>query len=204
MKIKLSNTSKMPCKSWGIPAKYCNVGSRLAEIVGSICEECYAGKGAYNWPDVENAYQVRLDQFNENKVQWTESITKTLKRRKNTDFFRWFDSGDLQSVDMLESIVSVASATPETLHWLPTRETGILSAFIQKHGDCIPENLIIRISDNFFDSEPKKRTGILARFATSGASKTGNHNCPASEQQGKCGDCRKCWDKNERVVYKAH
>jgi len=55
MKIKLSNTSKMPCKSWGIPATKCITGKKLNKIAGSVCNGCYALKGAYSWPVVKNA-----------------------------------------------------------------------------------------------------------------------------------------------------
>ena len=33
----LSNPSKMPSYAWGISAKHCNVGSKLAKIKGTIC-----------------------------------------------------------------------------------------------------------------------------------------------------------------------
>ena len=33
----LSNTSKMPGKSWGINADRCITGAKLAEVEGSIC-----------------------------------------------------------------------------------------------------------------------------------------------------------------------
>ena len=41
----LSNPSKMPSYAWGISAKHCNVGSKLAKIKGTICNKCYALKG---------------------------------------------------------------------------------------------------------------------------------------------------------------
>ena len=43
----LSNTSKMPAYSWGISAKDCKTGSKLALIPGTICNKCYADKGFY-------------------------------------------------------------------------------------------------------------------------------------------------------------
>ena len=52
----LSQTSKMPCKSWGISAKECKTGGKLAKVEGTVCHGCYALKGAYVWPVVEKAH----------------------------------------------------------------------------------------------------------------------------------------------------
>ena len=40
----LSKPSKMPGWSYGIPAKECNIGSKLAKIPGTVCHGCYALK----------------------------------------------------------------------------------------------------------------------------------------------------------------
>ena len=45
----LSNPSKMPAYAWGISAKQCKVGSKLAKIKGTICNKCYALKGHYTF-----------------------------------------------------------------------------------------------------------------------------------------------------------
>ncbi len=46
-------------------------------------------------------------------------------------FFRWFDSGDLQSVEMVRDIVAVAERTPEIRHWLPTREYATVREYLR-------------------------------------------------------------------------
>ena len=55
----LSNTSKMPSYSWGIPIQYCVTGSKLALQEGTICNKCYAGKGCYVFPVVKAMYEKR-------------------------------------------------------------------------------------------------------------------------------------------------
>ena len=45
----LSNTSKMPCFSWGIPTRFCKRGKELQKDKSSICGSCYAMSGAYLW-----------------------------------------------------------------------------------------------------------------------------------------------------------
>jgi hypothetical protein len=41
----LSATTKMPCKSFNLPAWECKTGSKLAKIPGTVCHGCYAMKG---------------------------------------------------------------------------------------------------------------------------------------------------------------
>ena len=48
----LSNPSKMPSYAWGISAKKCITGSRLAKIDGTICNKCYALKNHYLFRNV--------------------------------------------------------------------------------------------------------------------------------------------------------
>ena len=55
----LSNPSKMPSYAWGISAKHCNVGSKLAKIKGTICNKCYALKGHYAFKNVFDAHEIR-------------------------------------------------------------------------------------------------------------------------------------------------
>ena len=59
----LSNPSKMPSYAWGIPIEYCNTGSKLAEIDGTICKKCYAGKGCYVFPVVKAMYEKRYAHY---------------------------------------------------------------------------------------------------------------------------------------------
>lgn len=209
MKIKLSRTSKMPCDSWGIPQSTCKTGNILAKLEGTICNACYAAKGAYSWPVVKNAYQTRLDQFNEDASEWTKTMISQFKRKRNFEYFRWFDSGDLQSLAMLSEIVAIAHAFPKTKFWLPTHEVKTVASYVRRYGPSWPDNLIIRLSDTHFDKQTAYN-GILAplfgsKLFKSGAVTEGQATCPAPQQNGECKACRACWDSNANyVTYKAH
>ena len=205
----LSTTSKMPCDSWGIPATTCKTGSKLAQIEGTVCSGCYALKGAYTWKDVNNAYSRRLEKWSETPTDiWIESMIVLIKsnQKRRSDYFRWFDSGDIQSIEMLEAIVKIAYALPTVKFWLPTKERKIVQQYIIKYGEhCLPDNLVIRISEYYVDSMPK--TGAWVRnikFSAVG-DKELQITCPSSNQHGRCDDCRKCWDSSiECVTYKRH
>jgi hypothetical protein len=65
----LSKPSKMPGWAYGIPAKECKVGSKLAKIPGTVCHGCYALKGCYVFPNVQAAQYKRLKAIDD--PRWT-------------------------------------------------------------------------------------------------------------------------------------
>ena len=193
----LSQTSKMPCLSWGISADHCKTGSKLAQIEGSICSTCYAQKGAYKWTPTKNAHERRLSLINTSG--WVDNMVSAIN---NADYFRWFDSGDLQTDEMLADIVRVAIATPETKHWLPTHEIFIVSRYLRKHGK-FPSNLIVRVSAAMVDGEPSKRVELTSTVHT--LDKPIGRECPSSKQGNKCADSRACWNPRiKNISYKYH
>ncbi|QDP49626.1 MAG: hypothetical protein Unbinned202contig1000_32 [Prokaryotic dsDNA virus sp.] len=206
----LSEPSKMPTFGISLPADKCNVGSKLSKVENSICSECYAKKGRYIFDNVQDAMLRRLKALN--NPNWIESMAflmnnKTIKKEgkeKGLKYFRWHDSGDLQNVRHLHMIVKVAEKTPKTKHWLPTRETEIVSQAI-KRGLKIPKNLTIRLSAMKFDKKAPETMAKKYGLNVSGASKKDTWTCPASKQKGECKECRQCWNKSVfNVIYKAH
>ena len=114
----LSNPSKMPSYAWGIPIEYCVTGSKLAEIEGTICNKCYAGKGCYVFPVVKAMYEKRYQAIE--LPEWVDYMAELLTQKyKNLDksrrYHRWFDSGDVQSLGHLMKIFEVCELTPLSL-----------------------------------------------------------------------------------------
>lgn len=201
----LSNPSKMPCYAWGIPAESCQIGNQLARIQESICASCYALKGFFRMPMVKQAYQRRLERFSD--PQWIEAMVKLVywqAAETGEPYFRWFDSGDLQSVEMLQQIAIVAEYTPEIRHWLPTREYRIVSAFLAQ--GAFPPNLTVRVSAHLVDASPPKLSELPTSTVHSDSADPVGHVCPAPEQKpANCGDCRACWGGEvENVSYQLH
>ena len=194
----VSKPGKMPCDAWSIPASKCITGSKLVNIPGSVCADCYALKGRNRFPVVQNAQQRRLTAYD--SPTWPQDMATSIN---GADHFRWFDSGDLQSLEMLESIADVAKLTPNTSHWLPTREKKIFRQFTRKHGD-FPANLCVRVSATMVDGDAPDfpNTSTVHRDK---ASQVNAFRCKAPQQAGKCGDCRACWDRDVQTVsYKWH
>ena len=193
---KLGKPSKMPGYAYGIPARACPVGAVLVKIQGSVCSGCYALKGRYVFPNVLNAQQKRLDSLKD--PRWVEALVYMITRR-NCDYFRWHDSGDIQGLWHLENIVEVARRCPDTKFWIPTRETKVVKQYLQQHG-AFPSNLVVRVSGAMIDGPPPPSFPNTSTVTTSGAP-----TCPAYQQGGVCGACRACWDPRVgNVSYPKH
>jgi len=190
----------MPGMSYGLPVSHCITGIKLSKIAGSVCSECYAQKGLYKIYEkqVVKAQDRRL--YSLSNPLWVEAMIVLLR---DQEWFRWHDSGDLQNLSHLEKIVEVCTKTPDTNYWLPTREYGIIKQYMRKN-KIIPENLVVRLSENFIDKFSADKIAKKMGCQTSGVSQT-KYTCPASLQGNSCGDCRKCWNKDVfSVVYKKH
>mgnify|MGYP003670067392 FL=1 len=190
----LSAPSKMPGPAFNLPASQCITGSKLVKVPGSTCSGCYALKGRYRFKNVQAALNRRLEKLHD--PRWIESMVTLIK---DQPWFRWHDSGDVQSVQHLKNIFEVCKRTPGTSHWLPTREARFLSLM---DPDVVPKNLKIVLSDHMNDQS----TAPSWWPYTSGV--TTSHDqvtCPASRQGNKCLDCRNCWDRGtKRVIYGKH
>jgi hypothetical protein len=183
----MTRTSKMPGLSYSLPAWECKTGAKLRKIPGSVCAGCYALKGNYTrYPAIKAAQYVRLKAINH--PDWVRAMVAQVKRQK---YFRWHDAGDLQSLEHLKKIFEVCRLTPDTKHWMPTREAQYLKLV---DPDTVPSNLIIRMSSHMIDQGP---VSFWPWTSTVGSS---SRTCPAPDQGGKCGDCRACWNRDIRNV----
>lgn len=194
----LSKTSKMPGYSISTPATDCKTGAQLAKIKGSVCSECYALKGSYRYPDVKTA--MRRRQAFMKSPKWVELMVETINRTRSP-YFRWFDSGDVQSVEHAEQILEVIELTPSKFHWIPTKEKKIWREALT--GRMVPNNAVIRLSAAMIDGEAPK--SFYNTSTVHKNKKPEGHICPAPSQGGKCGDCRACWNPEIlNVSYAAH
>jgi len=195
----------MPWYSWSIDARLCKTGGKLHEVEGSVCEKCYALRNNYNFPVVKNAQARRLaGSIHEDFVPAFILVLKTLfGRSKGENRFRWFDAGDLQDVKMLEKIRTIALATPEIVHYLPTKEPGIIAKALKK--GPFPPNLIVRIS-NPMVGQTFKAPPMGLSYSTVGVSSAQDSSvfhCPVSQQGNKCLTCRACWE-HMNINYHIH
>jgi hypothetical protein len=193
----LSQTTKMPCASWSIGNYNCQRGKVLRAQPGTVCSQCYAGKGFYPFsrvviPELAR-YRVMYDPL------FVSAMTALCKQLK---WFRWFDSGDLPRYEDLLNIVEICKRTPTCSFWLSTREIEMVAEYLGT-GNTFPDNLTVRISKDFIDTTdleipfPGTVIAIVSRLQRPDA-----FNCPATgdTDRRKCGYCRACWNKDIPVV----
>jgi hypothetical protein len=205
-----TRNSKMPGSSFAISAKHCNVGSKLAQIKGSTCHKCYALKIQNMRPSVDMGWTANLEKaqrlIETDAKRWIAFMVFQIDKaalKTGQPFHRWFDSGDLQSLAMLEAICAIASATPHIKHWLPTREAKLVRQYLTQNAS-FPSNLVVRVSSTMIGDAP-----IMGYSHTSTVHRKDNvpsgHVCPASTQGNACGSCRACWSLDvSNVSYPLH
>ncbi len=187
----LSAPSKMPGPAYNLPAVACITGAKLVKIPGSVCHGCYALKGRYRFPNVQQALQRRATSIKH--PDWIDAMVSLIMGHK---YFRWHDSGDIQSPEHLCKIFEVCKRTPSTKHWMPTREARFLKLLDPA---IIPSNLIIRMSSHMIDQGPVTFWPWTSTVSTS------TKTCPAQDQGNQCKSCRACWDRSvSNVTYPKH
>ena len=213
----LSKPSKMPWFSIGLPAKECKTGSKLRQVKGSTCYDCYALKGCYVFKVVQDAQYRRLAAVS--SPQWVQAMAHLINSKK-PNVFRWHDSGDVQDLDHLNKIYEVCRLTPTRRHWLPTRE-----AWIKEHVSRAPDNLIIRFSTPMIDQAapaswsntstvsslhsvndcPAFRTDKAGTVHSLEEFKVMTKETKKDLDLGHCGSCRNCWNKEiKNISYGQH
>ena len=196
---KLSAPSKMPGHAYSLPAWECITGSKLQQVPGSVCFDCYALKGRNRFPVVKDAQYRRLASLE--RPLWVDCMAELI-RRKGDSHHRWHDAGDLQSLEHLRRIVEVCEQTPEVWHWLPTREYRLVTDYEDRYGP-FPANLNVRASAHMVDGPAptfRKHPDLTVSTVSTGPAPAGAHRCPASQQGNSCGDCRACWQRSVRHV----
>lgn len=205
-----SEPGKMPCRSYNLPIWACEMGSKLRTVCGSVCEDCFAGKGRYLMPVVEQAMDRRLRAWRAHPAAWTAAQV-VLMRRRGIDRFRWFDSGDLQGAEMYAAIRLIAEMCPQVAFWLPTKEYEVIA----KYKGPIPNNLCVRVSHPKKEQRSTRVDCIVAMrpdvLTCSTVDMKQGLMCPASyakePELRTCSahGCTACWERSVPVVdYKKH
>lgn len=209
--VKVTGGLSSPSKTdygYSIPTRYCITGSKLRKKKGSVCENCYAHeRNRYRFDNVKKALKRRYTKLTD--PEWISGMVTLIGKIR---YFRWHDSGDIQSLAHLDNIVAVCRLTPNTRHWLPTKEwsaegKGIVNRWVETRGS-FPDNLCIRLSKHMVDEIPACDESIAGIDTWSGVTKDANKaTCPATLNGGSCeyNDCRACWNTNRKsVVYLNH
>ena len=198
MMIRLSQTSKMPCKSWSLPALTTCPGSRKADGTKvDVCKGCYATTGFYN---MGAAMALRSEnRYDWHRVEWVDEMVEAIKP---DPYFRWFDSGDVFHPELAEKIYIIGKKTKDTRHWLPTRSHKVPTIRNWLTRMKRLPNMAVRYSSDRVNRFNKRLHGSVV---SDGKLLPNTFECQAYLRGGQCGHCRACWGKsNKTIAYPAH
>ena len=195
--VKLSNTSKLGCKSWSLQViETCPAALDEKGDLVPACKGCYATSGAYRFGNVK---KVRFDnneawQLESFEVDFIQALSKE-------KYFRWFDSGDMYSLALAEKMYFIMQNTPTVKHWLPTR----MHKFKKFHNVLERmqglSNVNVRLSSDGINGEL-----IDTKLNSTNSTIIGSNSdykgfvCPSSLQDGKCKACKACFNKEVKTV----
>ena len=195
---KISNASKMPCKSWSLPAwDSCPSAKDSDGKPVDACHYCYALTGAYRFPATIASRAHNMEDWKAD--DWVSVMVAKIGKAK---FFRWFDSGDVYDIKLAQKIYTVMGLTPNCQHWLPTRMyKDNAFADIFKRINALP-NAVARFSSDSIKGETVEGdvTSTIIESAEDFIPKKGESLCRAYTRNGKCGSCRACWSKDVKVI----
>jgi hypothetical protein len=198
--IKLSKTSKLDgIMSWSLQAiDTCPGSSDGKGGLVDACKGCYATTGNYNFPNVKAPRAFNREDWQ--RDTWVSDMVQALDSSR---YFRWFDSGDMYSIDLANKIYKVMQLTPWVKHWLPTRMHKF-DKFKRVIGlmNHLP-NVSVRFSSDSVTGDVIE--GLNTSTIFSDTLPVGATECQAYQHDGKCNGCRACYDKTVPVIaYKAH
>lgn len=198
--VKLSKTSKLDgILSWSLQAIDTCPGS-VAKGGGLVpaCQGCYATTGNYNFPNVKAPRA-----FNREDWQRPEWVSEMVQALDSSRYFRWFDSGDMYSLDLAKKIYQVMQSTPHCKHWMPTRmhKFSKFKPVLERMQSL--DNVSVRYSSDSVTGGLVE--GLNTSTIFSDTLPVGAKECEAYKHDGKCNGCRACYDKTVSVIaYKAH
>jgi hypothetical protein len=200
--IKLSKTSKLDgILSWSLQAIDTCPGS-VAKGGGLVdaCKGCYATTGFYQFAPAKNARAFNREDWE--RDTWVNEMVMSLDSSR---YFRWFDSGDMYSLDLANKILEVMKLTPWCKHWLPTRmhKFSKFAKVIAKM-QTLP-NVVVRFSSDSVQGQLVDGVTTSTIFSEETQLPDNATICRAYEHEGKCNGCRACYNKDVQLIaYKSH
>ena len=203
MTVKLSKTSKLDgIMSWSLNALDTCQGSinPVTKELVPACQGCYATTGNYRFPNVKAPREF-------NKQDWKRDtwVSDMVIALDSSRYFRFFDSGDMYSIDLAEKILELCSRATWCKFWIPTRmhKFAKFKAILSKL-EQLP-NVVIRYSSDEIDGTKVQGNTTSVIFSDELQLQGDEFICRAYENDGKCNGCRACYNKDVSVIaYKAH
>ena len=200
--IKLSKTSKLDgILSWSLQAlETCPASKNKDGSLVDACKGCYATTGFYQFAPAKNARAFNREDFK--RDAWVSEMVLSLDSSR---YFRWFDSGDLFSLELANKILEVMIKTPWCKHWMPTRMYKFkkFNSVIAKMQAL--DNVVVRFSSDSVEGAAIPGFTTSTIFSSEDQLPKNATICKAYEHGGKCNGCRACYNKDVPLIaYKSH
>ena len=162
---------------------------------------CYAQKGNWRFPNVQESLKNNLKVYTENPKLFFESIAIQTTLLK---YFRWHSSGDIVDYAYFEGMCRVARKNKETHYLCFTKKYEIINEFLAK-GKRIPKNLSVVLSawSNWIPENPYNLPMTYVYGKDFDNDLIPKDSIPCG---GKCEICQACWTlkKGQNVYFKKH
>jgi hypothetical protein len=200
--IKLSKTSKLDgVLSWSLQAlETCPASKNKDGSLVDACKGCYATTGNYNYPNVKAPRISNKEDWL--RDQWVDDMLLALDSSR---YFRFFDSGDMYSIDLANKILELCTKATWVKFWIPTR----MHKFKKFHSvinkmQALP-NVVVRFSSDSVEGAAIPGLTTSTIFSNEDQLPSNATICRAYEHDGKCNGCRACYSKDVSVIaYKSH
>ena len=215
--VKISKPTKMKITGkrvgcWSLEARKSCPGSKNHDgSVVEVCQSCYATKGMYRFPAVKAVRQNNQQDYH--RDDWVDDMVKEVSKY---DYFRWFDSGDIETPELAVKIRLIVARTETTKHWLPTRSDKIpkikraIEGPIPGYTDLtFFTNVALRLSADNIGLNNNERPGVnsyvIKPEEVFEAKRQGMHVCPVgiNPNQKSCDTCTMCYT-DAKVAYVLH
>ena len=214
----LSRTSAMSCWSLSLPAGKDGACPLAVTGKGSISDGCYAMANRFNQPNVISSQTIRLQWLRSHlHNQQEDFIISTFvesinKHSSKEGYFRWFDSGDFFSLQMIDVCRQICEQLPHIKFWFPTRSWYAPNWKSSLERLSQLDNVSLRPSALYINQlPPKTNLGTGSTVFTDKSLKNLKQFkeisiCPKSINGGSCESnrCRTCWDQDKEVAYLWH
>jgi hypothetical protein len=200
--IKLSKTSKLDgILSWSLQAlETCPASKNKDGTLVDACKGCYATTGNYNYPNVKLPRAL-------NKEDWQRDawVSDMLIALDSSRYFRFFDSGDMYSIDLAHKMLELCTKATWVKFWIPTR----MHKFKKFHSVIAKmqalDNVVVRFSSDSVQGQTIPGFTTSTIFSEESQLPDNATICRAYEHDGKCNGCRACYSKDVPLIaYKSH
>jgi hypothetical protein len=183
----------------------------------STCQDSCNYGNKTNLCYMKNNMQYKMNKKYKEKIKRntrlinTKSFYKVLDsqiKESNCLKFRYFVSGDINTINQLSKIVYVAELNPNVLFWMPTHRFDLVKKYLDI-GCKLPKNLNVRISNPLPNSKtPEFLIKLYKKYGLNYSESSLNKsrvNCKSSYNNKTCleNNCDKCFS-NEPVTYQLH